>query len=174
MESVTRTVPATAPGDLALVQRFLNTLHVERGTDELADPGAAATWLAAARLPGEPDLALLRGLRRELRALCGDGTPHPGRLAAIADAAPLQVALDPHDHLVLRPHGAGAAVATLLAHVVDAQADGTWHRLKICRHDGCRWAFYDGSRSRTATWCAMGICGNRTKVAAYRRRSPAG
>ena len=67
----------------------------------------------------------------------------------------------------------GAVLAILLAITYDAQRDGTWARLKICHHDACRWAFFDESRSRTATWCAMGICGNRTKVAAYRRRQAA-
>ena len=64
-------------------------------------------------------------------------------------------------------------LATLLAITYDAQRDGTWARLKICHHDACRWAFFDESRGRTATWCAMGICGNRTKVTAYRRRQAA-
>jgi predicted RNA-binding Zn ribbon-like protein len=47
-------------------------------------------------------------------------------------------------------------------------ADGTWHRLKACRQ--CAWAYYDYSKNRSATWCSMAICGNRTKTRAYRRR----
>ncbi len=35
-------VPATAPGRLAVVQRFLNTLHVENGTDADAVAGLVA------------------------------------------------------------------------------------------------------------------------------------
>ena len=35
---------------------------------------------------------------------------------------------------------------------------------------GCRWAFYDYSRNRSASWCSMQLCGNRTKTRAYRRR----
>jgi hypothetical protein len=160
-------VPATAPGRLAVVQRFLNTLHVENGTDTLADAGTAAAWLSEVGLDPDPvDPSRLRGLRHELRALCGDGTPDADRFADLAADAPLRAALD-DGRVVLRPAG---AIATLLVHVLDAQADGTWARLRICRHDGCRWAFYDRSRSRTGVWCAMGICGNRTKVAAYRRR----
>lgn len=168
-----RTVPASAPGRLAVVQRFLNTLHTEKGTDALADAGTAAAWLADAGLGGGPlDLPRLRELRRELRALCGDGTPDPDRFAALGATAPLRATLDADGRVTLAPHarGTGAVVATLLRDVIDAQTDGTWRRLRICRHDGCRWAFYDTSRSRSATWCAMGICGNRTKVAKYRRR----
>ncbi|MBW3563024.1 MAG: CGNR zinc finger domain-containing protein, partial [Actinobacteria bacterium] len=43
-------------------------------------------------------------------------------------------------------------------------------RLKVCRSDTCRWAFYDSSRNRSGKWCDMAVCGNRTKVANYRER----
>ncbi len=46
--------------------------------------------------------------------------------------------------------------------------DGTWSRLKACRQ--CEWAFYDWSKNRSGRWCAMSVCGNRTKVRAYRAR----
>jgi hypothetical protein len=169
-----RTVPAAAPGPLALVQDFLNTLHVERGTDALDAPATAYTWRELdLGLPGPEDLDRLRTLRRELRAACGDGPPDDEALASVAAHAPLVLGPGPDGALRLTPAGDGhpAVLAMLLAIAYDAQRDGTWSRLKICRHDGCRWAFYDESRSRTGTWCAMGICGNRTKVAAYRRRA---
>jgi predicted RNA-binding Zn ribbon-like protein len=40
--------------------------------------------------------------------------------------------------------------------------------MKACRQ--CEYAFYDRSKNRSATWCAMSICGNRTKNRAYYRR----
>jgi predicted RNA-binding Zn ribbon-like protein len=46
--------------------------------------------------------------------------------------------------------------------------DGTWVRLKACRN--CHWSFYDYSPNRSATWCSMQLCGNRTKTRAYRSR----
>jgi hypothetical protein len=175
-----RTVPATAPGQLGLIQIFLNTLHVERGTDALDDPATAYAWLAGTALPSPPppgpeDLDRLRILRRELRARCGDGPRDDEALARLAAHAPLRLAPAPGGSLHLAPVGGGhpAMLAILLAIAYDAQRDGTWSRLKICHHNACRWAFYDESRSRTATWCAMGICGNRTKVTAYRRRQAA-
>jgi predicted RNA-binding Zn ribbon-like protein len=54
--------------------------------------------------------------------------------------------------------------------VAAAAADGTWERAKACRADDCRWAFYDQSRNRSARWCDMAVCGNRTKVRAYRAK----
>ena len=52
--------------------------------------------------------------------------------------------------------------------VLDALLDGSWARLKACRN--CRWSFYDYSPNRSATWCSMQLCGNRTKTREYRRR----
>jgi hypothetical protein len=172
-----RTVPATAPGRLGKIQRFLNTLHVERGTDALDDPATAYTWLAGTAPPplpppGPEDLDRLRTLRRELRARCGDGPRDDEAFTRLAAHAPLRLTPAPGGtfHLTSMGDGHSAMLATLLAITYDAQRDGTWARLKICHRSACRWAFYDESRSRSATWCAMGICGNRTKVTAYRRR----
>jgi predicted RNA-binding Zn ribbon-like protein len=70
--------------------------------------------------------------------------------------------------------GVDGAVATLLGILHDAQLTGDWPRLKGCRQ--CGYAFFDRSKNRSAAWCAMSICGNRTKNRAYyrRRRAPAG
>ncbi|MGH2963155.1 MAG: CGNR zinc finger domain-containing protein, partial [Solirubrobacterales bacterium] len=54
-----------------------------------------------------------------------------------------------------------------------AQVEGQWERLKLCRNDECRWAFFDSSRNRGGTWCEMSVCGNRIKNRHYRRRHPA-
>jgi len=62
----------------------------------------------------------------------------------------------------------GDAIDEVLAIAFDAMLDGTWGRLKACRN--CRWSFYDYSPNRSATWCSMQLCGNRTKTRAYRRR----
>jgi predicted RNA-binding Zn ribbon-like protein len=52
-----------------------------------------------------------------------------------------------------------------------AMTQGTWHRLKICSSDDCRWAFYDHSRSGTGRWCSMKLCGNRAKQESWRSRN---
>ncbi len=64
-----------------------------------------------------------------------------------------------------------AGLARLLAVDVLAQADGTWPRLKACPGEGCRWALYDRTRSRTRTWCAAAKCGARMRARAYRARA---
>jgi predicted RNA-binding Zn ribbon-like protein len=62
--------------------------------------------------------------------------------------------------------GALARVA-LAAH--EAQAAGTWWRLKICAFDECEWAYYDQSKNRSRNYCEFG-CGNKIKTRAYRAR----
>jgi predicted RNA-binding Zn ribbon-like protein len=61
-------------------------------------------------------------------------------------------------------------VARLLAEVIWAEAEGKWERLKACRNEGCRWAFYDASKNRSGRWCNMDICGARHKMRTYRER----
>jgi predicted RNA-binding Zn ribbon-like protein len=57
----------------------------------------------------------------------------------------------------------------LLAIVAEAQADGSWERMKACPWETCRWAFYDHSKNRSRTWCEWG-CGNKVKTRNYRAR----
>ena len=59
-------------------------------------------------------------------------------------------------------------VATLAGVLHEAQLSGDWQRLKGCRQ--CGYAFFDFSKNRSATWCSMSICGNRSKNRAYYRR----
>jgi predicted RNA-binding Zn ribbon-like protein len=43
-------------------------------------------------------------------------------------------------------------------------------RLRACAGEGCGRLFLDRSRASRRRWCSMGACGNRIKVAAFRRR----
>ena len=67
--------------------------------------------------------------------------------------------------------GTDGAVAALLGIVHEAQLTRSWPRLKTCRQ--CGYFFFDRSNNRSAAWCAMSICGNRTKNRTYRRRRAA-
>ena len=44
-----------APGDLATLQAFVNSLDIEQGTDELATPAGLASWLQEAGLVAHLD-----------------------------------------------------------------------------------------------------------------------
>ena len=171
-----------APGRLALVQRFVNTRLHDFGIDRLGTAAKARVWLRSTGLltPEAPldeaDAARLRRVREGLRALAvanreGDLDPSaPAELASEGQTAIVRVQLgdDAATSLVPASRGADAAVATLLVIVHEAQLTGAWPRLKACRH--CTYAFFDRSKNRSAAWCSMSICGNRTKNRAYRQR----
>ena len=70
--------------------------------------------------------------------------------------------------------GFAGALAQVLVPVAEAARDGSWERVKACRADDCKWAFYDRSRNRSGVWCDMAVCGNRAKVRAYRSRGAGG
>jgi predicted RNA-binding Zn ribbon-like protein len=160
-----------APGRLALVQRFVNA--------ELTTPEALGGWLAEHGLAGSDarwtraDLDRAIELREAVRALLlANNGVAMGPLADVGRGAPLGVRVGEGGRLALEPLGEGVAapLGRLLAIVVEAQAAGTWARLKACPADDCHWAFYDASRNRSRTWCSMEVCGNRAKARAYRAR----
>jgi len=169
-----------APGRLELLQRFINTHNHDfpPDWDRLATAEKAQAWLREKRLirPGDAvsaeEAARLRELREALRALAvanGRRTPpDPQALRVLreaAGAAPLRIALDDSGATSL---AAGGVIGALLAILHEAQLTGDWPRLKACRH--CEYAFYDRSKNRSAAWCAMSICGNRSKNRAYYAR----
>lgn len=172
-----------APGGLSLVQELVNTLDIEAGEDELATPGAATRWLHEHGLlprvePVDDDgLRALVEVREALRDLASvnGGAPLPASTLATlqrhSEASPVRIRIDgDSSDLVPARTGVQGAIARLLGLVHDAQHDGSWSRLKVCRDDACRWAFYDASRNRSGTWCSMAVCGNRAKARAFRRR----
>lgn len=171
-----------APGDLALVQDFVNTNDVEGRRDRLADRQLAEDWLLARRLlsPGDRvDDAALRWLvdvREALRALAStnNGAPPDVRAQAVLnETASRTVSLEfarGDVHASATGVGIARAIGTLLGVVAEAMREGRWVRMKVCRRDACRWLFYDHSRNRVSNWCSMSICGNRAKTRAYRSR----
>jgi predicted RNA-binding Zn ribbon-like protein len=177
-----------APDRLELVREFVNTLDIEEGTDELADTKAARGWLRSHGLDygsglSEDDLGRLVAVREALRELLlanNEGDPAPEQALELLNQSSEGVALGLRfevggARLISACGGANAALAELLAIVHAAMRDGTWERLKACPAEDCHWAFYDRSRNRSATWCQMGECGNRSKARAFRarRRRPA-
>ena len=174
----------SAPGELAVVQDFLNTVDLSPVTvDELREPADLLARLREWQLVDadakatRADLARAVDLREALRALCVVNAGGPleedalERIEQAAARAGLGVRFGPEAvRLEPRRGGVDGALGRLLAIVAGAMADGTWSRLKACRMDDCRWAFYDGSRNRSGAWCSMSSCGNRAKVRAYRTR----
>jgi predicted RNA-binding Zn ribbon-like protein len=171
-----------APGDLALVERFVNTADLEKQTDAIAEPGALARWAREERVARatftRDDTARVLAFREALRALLLSHHGEPADRDAVAvlrdegARVPLMLEFDPEGSSSLAPAGSGAdaLLGRMLAAIARAEADGTWARMKACPADDCRWAFYDHSRNRSRTWCSMAACGNRAKARSYRAR----
>jgi predicted RNA-binding Zn ribbon-like protein len=171
-----------APGRLELLQRFINSYNHDfpREWDRIGSPEKAQAWLREKGLvaPGDRisdrDVTRLRELREAIRALAvanQGGRPEAEATDAIRRAsAELKVAIDDTGRTTLEPTrgGVDAAVATLLGILHEAQLTGHWLRMKACRR--CSYAFFDRSKNRSAAWCDMSICGNRTKNRTYYRR----
>ena len=43
-------------------------------------------------------------------------------------------------------------------------------RLRECRNPACGLYFFDTSKSGTRVWCSLDLCGNRSRIAAFRKR----
>ena len=173
-----------APGRLELLQRFINSYNHDfpADWDRIGTPEKARTWLRETRLVAqgypvsEADVTRLRELREALRALAvanqgaGPGAAPADVLRRAAGRAELGVAVDDSGRTSLEPArgGVDGAVARLLGILHESQLSGDWARMKGCRQ--CEYAFFDRSKNRSAAWCAMSICGNRTKNRAYYRR----
>jgi predicted RNA-binding Zn ribbon-like protein len=178
-----------APGRLELVRRFVNTRDIEANRDALATTIGLETWLRGAGLldadtqppVGAADRTHAVEVREALRALLlanHDNRPAPAEAVRVLNSALRRAALSPRFSVTAAARwttepatgGVDGALGRLLGVVVEAMADGTWPRLKVCVNDGCQWAFYDKSRARSGKWCSMGVCGNRAKQRAWRSR----
>ena len=168
-----------APGPLAAVEAFVNTLDLESGPELLPDPEALRAWLADAGLlegdaaVGAADHARAIALREALRDLLSGHDGAVGRVNEAGERARLRPVLQPGGASALEPAAGGVdgALGRLVAIVHGAIADGTWAHLKACERERCRWAFYDHSKNHSGRWCDMADCGAKEKSArAYRRR----
>lgn len=174
-----------APGDLRLLQNFVNTADRIIDLELLRAPGDLEEWLRERELLDrrvtlrEADLDRALRVREALRELLRAHTeiepPAPGdlqMLERLSDAARLSVRFGDGERWLLVPQADGldAALGRFLAVAFVAKLDGTWERLKACHSDECRWAFYDRSKNRSGRWCTMKFCGARAKMRSYRER----
>jgi predicted RNA-binding Zn ribbon-like protein len=169
-----------------LVTDFVNTLELDEGDDHLRSPAQLRAWFAERGLigpraeVGRSDLRRAREVREALRVLllANNGVAADTRTAArVLDRASARAGvrlrfsrsgaarLEPD-----RRSGVDAALGVVLGRVAELMAEGSWTRLKACRAEDCRWAFYDRARNQSRAWCSMRVCGNRQKARVYRRR----
>lgn len=179
---VSREIP---PHNLQLVIDFVNTLDIETGEDLLSTPAQLEQWLRDRGLrnndgpaPRRRQVAQAVELREALRTVLlanthGERDDRAGAaLERVAQRGQLSVCFDPDGATRIAPRASGypGILAQLLVPAAHAAMDGTWSRLKACNAENCLEAFYDKSRNRAGRWCDMAVCGNRTKVRAYRSK----
>jgi predicted RNA-binding Zn ribbon-like protein len=168
-----------APGALRVVQRFVNSADRENEREELETPFALERLLAEIGAGTAPltDADLRRALevREALRELLlannggqvGDEALRT--LESASRAAQFALQLEPgRGRLVPQAPGIDGALGRILAVVHASMVDGSWRRLKACPRKVCFWVFYDRSKNLSSKWCAMSVCGNRTKKARAR------
>ena len=174
----------TPHAQLDLVRDYVNTLDLETGIDRLSSPDELAMWFSEQGLvhdlvePTEGELGDALAVREAIRELllannaveanteaASKTLEEAGRKAGVGlrfeDGRP-----------VLAPDGEGArgAIGRIVATVAELAPTDEWKRLKGCRDESCRFAFYDQSRNRSRAWCSMEVCGNREKARSFRER----
>jgi predicted RNA-binding Zn ribbon-like protein len=169
---------------LDLVRDYVNTLDFETGIDTISSPDELATWLSDQGLvddlvePSSQEHADALAVREAIRELllANNGVDADAATASrtLEDAgrkAHLGVRFE-DGRPVLAPEGDGAsaAIGRIVASVAELAPTDEWKRLKTCRDETCRVAFYDKSRNRSRAWCSMEVCGNREKARSFRER----
>ncbi|MGH7349118.1 MAG: CGNR zinc finger domain-containing protein, partial [Candidatus Rokuibacteriota bacterium] len=142
------------------------------GIDALRDPKSAARFLRAsgvtmpARQPEAGQLRRLREIRSAAEALAR------GRTAEYEEHARgllrrYTFTLGPRGEVEHEERGWDAFIVGALLELVELPSRGAF---RLCKNPACRWAFLDRSHSGRRVWCDMALCGNRAKVARFRRR----
>lgn len=169
---------------LDLVRDYVNTLDFETGIDTISSADELATWFSEQGLvddlvePTEEDLADALAVREAIRELLlanngveADAEAASKTLETAGRKAHLGVRFE-NGRPVLAAEGDGAsgAIGRIVATVAELAPTDEWRRLKGCRDETCRVAFYDKSRNRSRAWCSMEVCGNREKARSFRHR----
>lgn len=174
---------APAPRHLRPIQQFLNSVNLESGEDDFADPDSLRDWLVAAGwLEADMDIsptelevavtfreALRDWLDKGRTTVAAEATR--GVLNSIAAGCVLTVEFSSDGtRLEGQRRGFHGALSRLIGVIHDAAQSADFGRLKTCGRPVCRWAFYDRSNNRSGRWCSMTICGSREKAKTYRDR----
>ncbi|CAM3283415.1 hypothetical protein BZK31_15220 [Pseudomonas floridensis] len=163
---------------------LLNTQMMIDGQrrDLLTSPEAATRWLeqvglgegaSGARLLDE--LRDLRGCIEQLiQARLENRVADPGKLNGFLRRAVAQLVWEPSKAPVLDRFCQPDATDRLLGEIAFAAAqllaEGDLSLVRKCESHECSLMFYDRTKSHKRRWCSMALCGNRHKVAEFRKR----
>ena len=196
MPNDSQPVPPLTPPRVAdhLALELLNTVFLLNGelVDSLQTDKDVLRWLADNGWPvkdilanSKPDTLLhsARTLREAIRKLVE--TRKAGKRADVAHFNAFLA--ESQSHLKLSPGKGGTlnlerewkqrTPEEILAPVAEAAAEllatGDFNLVRHCEDSECVLWFYDRTRSHHRRWCSMATCGNRNKVAAFRKRHQA-
>lgn len=167
------------PDERDLLLQFLWTRDFE---DAIDTPEKLREWLVGLNLlrEDEPvtdaDVKLARHFRAATRNLCSanNGGSLDARTHQVIDrineVAPLKVTVGLGGTLGVEAGGSGVlrALSTFLAIGYRATVEGEFTRFKTCK--ACGLPFFDATKNGSRVWCAMGACGTKHKMRAYRAR----
>jgi predicted RNA-binding Zn ribbon-like protein len=157
-------------------------------------PHAALDDIIARATPGELDRVAgqARDLREWFRAFVKNHAGRPIGSDALAELVPLNRLLerdeafgqlvaqeDEHGytHLAFSTSRRWRSPESLLfpvgESIAQVLANEDFTHIKPCEGHNCTLMFVDRTRARARRWCSMGVCGNRAKVSAHRRRKKA-
>jgi predicted RNA-binding Zn ribbon-like protein len=145
----------------------------------LASPADLLRWLESAGLRAaeakDADLEVAHHLREAIHALAvaritrADQPVAREILNQVASPSPAQPRLNPDGSIGLS--GSAAAMLSTIAREAIALFGGSQaDHIRQCEADGCTLLFVDNSRRGDRRWCSMAGCGNRAKLAEFRRR----
>jgi len=170
---------------------ILNTVSRVDGelVDSLQSDRDVVLWLSRAGWPLENELANLRSsallhaartLREEIRTLVerrkAGKRIDVGALNAFLAEARSHLELVPNQERGLslerqwKRRTPEQALAPLAESAADLLASGDFSLVRRCEDEDCVLWFYDRTKSHHRRWCSMAACGNRHKVAAFRKR----
>jgi predicted RNA-binding Zn ribbon-like protein len=159
--------------DETLLLDLLNTTPVVDGApqDELADADAGRRWLSAHGQPvSEHEWRSLLDVRPVIQDVVHGGTS-PASLARFVEGVSRRASLvgEGIEWTLDVPEGRSAAARAVLAW--DALRVSSPGRLRPCANPECRLFLIDRSKSNSARWCSMAVCGNRMKARRHYERT---
>ncbi len=174
---------------------FLNTVPIVEGarTDLLQTDQDVLDWMKNAGWPGDMDpskvragslVKAARSLRDTVRGLverrkAGKRIDPAGLNAYLTEARSyMELVAEKNGALQLQRRWKRRTAEEILAPLAESAADllvhGDFELIRGCESEGCVLWFYDRTKSHRRRWCSMAACGNRHKVAEYRKRQQAG
>ncbi|HEV2888280.1 MAG TPA: ABATE domain-containing protein [Jatrophihabitans sp.] len=163
---------------------FVGTLkwrNREQSEEQLTEPDRLADWARAGQLIDEPLLvtpaklaravAVREALYRAVVQAIEGGEPDPAAVKMLNEAArrrPLTLRLV--EGRLRRSGSVEQLLSSVIRDGLELLGGEQLQQVRQCTGQDCTRLFLDTSRAGKRRWCGMAECGNRAKVAAFRRR----